>query len=317
MKTISARFGIPLQAIGLALIVLAGCNRTEPSAPAGSTQSTEPSITSTAPSPSASPATEDLAAARKGFVTKLRVRRPAPQPFHNAPPPAGVQQVEYSSGDLKLKGWLSTPPGDGKRHPAVVFLHGGFAFDAADWADAAPFAEAGFVLFAPTFRGENGNPGVYESFFGEVDDALAAGRYVASLPQVDGTKVFVAGHSSGAVLTCLVAMMPSSFKAAAALDGSVDMEAWARFSPAALVPFDKTDAEEVRVRNPMAFIGGLRCPLTLYAGQDAQKANAALAAKARRLNQPCDLVPVPGNHETMVAPAVQKAIAQFRAASEK
>ena len=35
-------------------------------------------------------------------------------------------------------------------------------------------------------RAENGNPGVYEGFYGEVDDAVAAGRFLASLPFVDG-----------------------------------------------------------------------------------------------------------------------------------
>src|SRR5207247_4930451 len=114
--------------------------------------------------PTAAPAPEggDLAGARKDFVTKLRVRGPAPQPYKQETLPAGVQEVEYTSGDLKLKGWLSADPGDGKRHPAVVFLHGGFSFDISDWRDAAPFAEAGFILFMPMLRAENGNPGVYE-----------------------------------------------------------------------------------------------------------------------------------------------------------
>jgi DNA-binding CsgD family transcriptional regulator len=82
-------------------------------------------------------------------------------------------------------------------------------------------------LFMPMLRGENGNPGTYESFLGEVDDAIAAGRFVTSLPNVDGANVFVAGHSVGGVLTCLVSMLPSPYKAAAALDGYVDMESWA------------------------------------------------------------------------------------------
>jgi dipeptidyl aminopeptidase/acylaminoacyl peptidase len=160
-----------------------------------------------------------------------------------------VQQAEYPSGSLRLKGWLSADPGDGKRRPAVVFLHGGWSFDAQDWRDAAPFVEAGFVLFMPMLRSENGNPGVYESLYGEVDDAIAAGRFVASLPYVDGQNTYVAGHSVGAVLTTLVVMMPSPYKAAAALSGYLDMETWAALSPAPQVPYDRKDANEVRVRN--------------------------------------------------------------------
>src|SRR6476661_7453359 len=105
--------------------------------------------------------TEDLATARAGFVTKLRVRGPAPQPYDEVQSLAGATKVEYASGGLKLKGWLSSIENGGKKMPAVVFLHGGWAFGEGDWKDAAPFAKAGFVLFMPMLRGENGNPGIY------------------------------------------------------------------------------------------------------------------------------------------------------------
>ncbi len=260
---------------------------------------------------------EDLASARKGFVTKLRVRGPAPQHYQNRKAPPGVNEVEYTSGHLTLKGWLSADAGDGKKRPAVVFLHGGWAFDSSDWKDAEPFAKAGFVLFMPMLRGENGNPGNYESFFGEVDDAIAAGRFVASLPNVDGKNVFVAGHSVGGVLTCLVAMLPSPYKAAAALDGWVEIESWAAGSPDAQVPYDRNDRQEVRVRNPMAFVASIRCPLRLYAGDAARQVNAQLAAKAKQAGKDCELVVVRGGHQAMVTPAVQQAIAWFRQQSAK
>jgi dipeptidyl aminopeptidase/acylaminoacyl peptidase len=202
--------------------------------------------------------------------------------------------------------------GDGKKRPAVVFLHGGFAFGGDDWEDAEPFAKAGFVLFTPMLRGENGNPGNYESFLGEVDDAIAAGRYVSSLPNVDATKVFVVGHSVGGVLTCLVSMLPSPYNAAAAFDGYVDMETWAAGSPAENIQYDRNASEEVRVRNPMAFVGSIRCPLKLYAGDNGRVVNAPLAAAARQAGKDCELVVVGGDHQAMVAPAVQQAITWFR-----
>ena len=177
-------------------------------------------------------AADDLSAARLAFSTKLRARGPAPQPYQNAEPPVGVKRVEFTSGDLRLKGWLSADAHDGKKRPAVVFLHGGWAFGDGDWEDAEPFAKAGFTLFMPTLRGENGNPGTYESFLGEVDDAIAAGRFVAALPAVDGSNVFVAGHSVGGVLTCLVSMLPSPYKGAAALEPFVLMQHFAAALPA-------------------------------------------------------------------------------------
>src|SRR5262249_28859121 len=152
--------------------------------------------------------------------------------------------------------------------------HGGWAFGEGDWDDAAPFANAGFVLFVPMLRGENGNPGHYESFLGEVDDAIAAGQFVASLPNVDDKRVFVAGHSVGGVLTCLVAMLPSPYKAAAAFDGYVDMESWAAGSTNEQVPYDRKSRDEIRVRNPMAFVASLRCPIKLFAGNNGRAVNA-------------------------------------------
>lgn len=254
----------------------------------------------------------DLATARKSFVTKLRVRGPAPRAYRNERPGPDVRLVQYPSGKLALKGWLSQAPVEGKRHPAVVYLHGGFAFGGGDWQDAKPFVDAGFVLFMPMLRGENGNPGAHESFYGEVDDAIAAGKYVASLPYVDSSKVFVVGHSVGAVLTCLTAMMPCPYKAAAAFDGSIDMKAWALEMPDELVPYNINDAEELRIRNPMANIRSLRTPLKIYAGSDTIRENRAFASEAKALGKDCELVPVPGDHMAMVAPAVQKAIVWFR-----
>jgi acetyl esterase/lipase len=284
-----------------AIVSLAvGCGGQQGSAPSGSPA---------APTPQ----TEDLPTSRKNFVTKLLVRGPAPQQYQDEKPPPGVRQIEYPSGGLKLKGWQSADPGDGKRRPGVVYLHGGWAFGAEDWRDAAPFADAGFVLFMPMLRAENGNPGIYESFYGEVDDAIAAGKYVACLPSVDGDNVFLAGHSVGAVLTTLVAMMPSRYKAAAALSGYVDMESWVARSPEAHVPYDRTNPEEVRVRNPMAFASSLRCPLTLYVEPVMRRVNEPLARSARQAGKECELVVVPGDHLTMVAPAVKRAIEQFRA----
>jgi dipeptidyl aminopeptidase/acylaminoacyl peptidase len=261
--------------------------------------------------------TQNLEIARKSFVTKLRVSGPAPQPYGQNEPPAGVKEVEYTSGNLKLKGWLSADAGDGVKRPAVVFLHGGFSFDATDWKDAEPFARAGFVLFMPTLRGENGNPGFYESFLGEVDDAIAAGRFVSSLPNVDDRSVSVTGHSVGAVLTCLVSMLPSPYKSAAALDGYLDMESWAAGSPDEQVPYDRRAREEVRVRNPLVFASSIRCPLRLYATQNTRTINTLLATRSRQSGKDCELVAVTGDHQGMVAPAVQQAITWFREQSGK
>lgn len=255
----------------------------------------------------------DLAAARRGFSTQLLRATPSPQRYEDATPPPGVQEVAYSSGDLELKAWLSADPGDGQQHPTVVFLHGGFAFAEVDWQDAQPFVEAGFVLLMPMLRGENGNPGNFEAYYGEVDDAIAAGEFVAQLPYVDKENIFLTGHSAGGVVCALAAMMPSRYKAAAPLSGWLDQSIGIMEKDPALVPYDANNRHEIRLRNPMAFTASLQVPVKLYGEQgEVSRLNLAFQRSARQHGKSCDVVVVDGDHWSMVAPAVEDAISWFR-----
>ena len=47
---------------------------------------------------------------RGGFETNLIMRIPAPQEYEAEVPPAGIKEVFYDSGDLKLKAWLLDKP---------------------------------------------------------------------------------------------------------------------------------------------------------------------------------------------------------------
>ena len=97
--------------------------------------------------------TEDYAEARKHFRTRLVHQGPAPQPGGPEAPPRGVEELEYQSGGLRLKAWVNRQPGDQKK-PAVLFLHGGFAFAPEDWEQSQPFRNAGFVVMTPILRGK-------------------------------------------------------------------------------------------------------------------------------------------------------------------
>lgn len=52
---------------------------------------------------------EDYAKARKDFHTKLLREGPSPQPWTPVTPPTGVKEVEYQSGNLRLKAWVNLP----------------------------------------------------------------------------------------------------------------------------------------------------------------------------------------------------------------
>src|SRR5215216_1491324 len=87
---------------------------------------------------------DDYAAARHSFRTKLRFQGPAPESDTMPPTPEGVTVVTYSSGALRLTAWMGRPqsstPG---RRPAVLFLHGGFSFGPHDWTMTAAFRDSG------------------------------------------------------------------------------------------------------------------------------------------------------------------------------
>src|SRR5205823_326129 len=72
--------------------------------------------------------TQDYADARKGFQTTLVQAGKSPQAWDPVTPPAGVSEVTYTSGGLKLKAWVNRPAAGEASKPAVLFLHGGFAF---------------------------------------------------------------------------------------------------------------------------------------------------------------------------------------------
>ena len=164
-------------------------------------------------------------------------------------------------------------------------------------------------------RAENGNPGNFEHQYGKVDDAVAAGEYAARLPHVDADQVFVAGHSAGAVLAALVAMVPSDYKAAAALSGALDYEGFIDSGWSDVMPYDLNSSDERRLRNLTAFVASLRLPVYVFAEQSnpmVYLVNQQFANKARQLGKECEFASVAGDHMTMVRPAVEQTITTFR-----
>jgi dienelactone hydrolase len=258
--------------------------------------------------------TEDYAAARAKFQTRLVRRGPAPQEGEPEGPPAGVRQIEYVSDGLRLRAWVSGPPAGGGRQPAVLFLHGGFAFGEDDWDAAQPFRDAGFVVMTPTLRGENGQPGTYSMFYDEVNDVLAAAEALARLPYVDPARLYVAGHSAGGTLALLAALTAPRFRAAASFSGSPDQVSFAR-GQEELVPFDPADRKEYQMRSPLAFARSFKCPTRLYYGDEEwgfKASSRKTAEKARAAGLDVEAVSVPGDHFSSVPEAMRRAVAFFR-----
>jgi acetyl esterase/lipase len=251
-------------------------------------------------------------AARHRFKTKLVLHGPAPQEWNQSSPPEGVSEVLFPSGDLQLKAWITRCPDSGGKRPAVLFLHGGFAFAAEDWEQAQPFVEAGFVLMMPSLRGENGQDGSFSMFFDEVDDALAASSSLANVPCVDRSRIFVAGHSAGGTLAMLASMSTKTFRAAASFSGAPDNVAFVDSGLEA--PFDRNDPQEFIVRSPVAYATSFQCPARLYYGSQEEffdLPTQETARRARTTGLDVEAVRVDGDHFSAVPEAMEQAITFF------
>jgi dipeptidyl aminopeptidase/acylaminoacyl peptidase len=217
--------------------------------------------------------------------------------------------VKYPSPVGPLAAYISVPPKDGQRHPAIVWVAGGFDNSIGSFAwDPAPrdndqsaraFRDAGIVLMLPSLRGGNDNPGSRESFYGEVDDVIAAGNYASSLPYVDPARVYLGGHSTGGTTALLVAESTSRFRTVFAFGPTGNVSAYA-----GQVPFDTDDENEVRLRSPMYFTAAIRTPTWVIEGVNAPSNAAALPWILKGAGAaPIKAFAVPGvSHFSVLAP---------------
>jgi dienelactone hydrolase len=109
---------------------------------------------------------------------------------------------------LTIAARLSAPDGPGP-HPAVILLHGSSGPTEREIGHAQALNAAGFLTLAPdqwSPRGLGGGaagrpPTVHET----LPDLFGARRFLAARPDVDETRIGVAGFSFGAVATLLAA----------------------------------------------------------------------------------------------------------------
>ena len=244
---------------------------------------------------------------RDSYVTQLTQSGPSPQPYENEDPPEGVQAITYPSGDLQLKAWYAKPTKPGKQ-PALIYFHGGYAFGSDDFAVVESFIDAGFAVMTPMLRGENGNPGAHEHYYGERDDAEAAILWAKQQPEVDPNRVITFGHSAGGVMSAMVSFRLEN---AVLLTGSVGgLYDWSIFREVSKeeVPFSLSNRLECRLRAPAEHAGYIQIPHIAYIGDDDELAvRGAKVAKhaAAKTEAPLTIVNLKGDHSESLEPAVE------------
>lgn len=231
-----------------------------------------------------------LLAARRQFKTKLLSDAPPLNKFHDPPeePPPGSYKLVKFPAPLRgsLSAYLLPDPKDGQKHPAVIWLHGGYS-GIGDYIyteqpaenDQSPrqFREAGFVVMAPSRRGENNNPGKVEMFYGEVDDTLAAIDFLAGQPYVNPSRIYLVGHSTGGTIALLTAECTGKLRAAISLGGCPDVQVLVDEPNHHNAPFEWQNSDEVKLRSAARFVETLKTPTWYFEGDHSTYAGPALA----------------------------------------
>lgn len=228
-----------------------------------------------------------FAEAHDAFQTRLT--RQSNDEYEIPAPPEGVfDLVYYSSKVGDLAAYVSSDPGDGEKHPLIIWVVGGwgngiddFPWIYPEWDNdqtGSAFSQAGILTMYPSFRGGNGNPGYYETLFGEVDDIVSAYEYAASLPYVDPDRIYLGGHSTGGTRALLAAEYTDKFRAVFCF-GAVDE---IKYHNNSQFTFDTDDEEEFLMRSPIHWLDDVKTPTFLIEGSDGNSTNLQNIKKASK-----------------------------------
>ena len=192
-----------------------------------------------------------------------------------------VRQWTYRSHGMAVKGLLFLPPiAPGSKKPVVIFSHDGISGISKEHRlSSLRLANAGFVVFAPSYRGEDGSDGIVEVAKGEIEDVLAAIKLMHEVPEADTDRIALAGASHGALISFLAAARNPDIKAVVAAYGVMDIYRWWDYlSRAGKVGGDEVtrrtygDGPESRpqsfaIRNAVAVAPQINCPVLILQGK--------------------------------------------------
>lgn len=252
-----------------------------------------------------------LSEARKSFHTKLTRRESDSDPVPE-PPPQLFQIVRYDAPPGKLAAYLTPDPHDGKKHPAIIWVFGGFGNGIGEtaWKDAPPendqsaraFREAGIVMMFPALRGGHENLGVKEVCLGEVDDVLAAAEFLARQDFVDPKRIYLGGHSTGGTLVLLAAESSDRFRSVFSFGPVHSVAGYGADN----LPFDGNNRQELEMRAPIIWLHSVHCPVFVFEGtEEGNMSSVQLMARICK-NPSVHFHPVQGaDHFSILSPVTR------------
>lgn len=236
-------------------------------------------VQGTTPTKKGPPKKLSLAAARKGFQTKIVKPSTPGQRLREFAPP--FLRVEYPGPLGRYEAYVAPPPpGPSRSMPIVLWITGGdcntldesIATPGPERNDqtVSPFRKAGLSMMFPSLRGGNSNPGQREGFYGELDDILAAGKFALTLPWVDPRKVYLGGHSTGGTMALLMACYADGFRAVFSFGPAADVRGYG----GEYVYASLEENDEVVLRSPYYWRHSIQTPTFVFEGTEGGNVSA-------------------------------------------
>ncbi|MCL2595371.1 MAG: S9 family peptidase [Promicromonosporaceae bacterium] len=201
--------------------------------------------------------------------------------LHEVAPPRVAQEIISTSPDgQKVQGWALLPDGPGP-HPVLLNIHGGpFAAYGPNFFDEFQvFAAAGYAVLFCNPRGSGGYGQEFgraiQGDFGNLDraDVLAfLDHALATLPELDGSRLGVMGGSYGGYLTAWLIAHEHRFAAAIVERGFLDPRSFTGHSDIGwffMPAYNTADPLKQDAQSPLLLAGQVKTPtLVLHSEQD-------------------------------------------------
>ncbi len=187
--------------------------------------------------------------------------------------------VIKSTDDTSLYGCFQMPSGDGS-FPAVIFIHGGFGDNQEytrallRWNVAQLLLREDFVVLSTDYR--------HDLEGRDIDDIVAAFKYVSHLPCVRSDKIAYFGDSHGSYLAMMAATRTEPFAIVHGW-GVTDMAEWFEYIKKSSIPIYQRIAEDLRKSlggeprdvpevyrqvSPITQVSRIKCPVLILHGED-------------------------------------------------
>lgn len=119
-------------------------------------------------------------------------------------------RADILSGDLALEGRFRAGREGGGPAPGIVICHphplfGGSMDNNVVYGLEELFADRGLATLCFNFRGAGASGGRYDDMKGEVDDVVSALVWLAERPEVDSSRLGIAGYSFGGLMALYAA----------------------------------------------------------------------------------------------------------------